>query len=95
MSKLEKDWNSVILDVRTEDEYNDGIIPNAINIDIHKGQGFISELETLDKNKNYYVYCRSGARSAKACEVMNELGFENAYNLIGGILEWNGDIVSP
>lgn len=95
ISQLEEDGNAVILDVRTEDEYNDGIIPNAINIDIHKGQGFISELEALDKNKNYYVYCRSGARSAKACEIMNELGFENANNLIGGILEWNGDIVSP
>lgn len=95
ISQLEADENSIILDVRTEDEYNDGIIPNAINIDIHKGQVFISELEALDKNKNYYVYCRSGARSAKACEIMNELGFENAYNLVGGILEWDGDIVSP
>jgi rhodanese-related sulfurtransferase len=41
------------------------------------------------------VYCRSGARSAKACEIMNELGFENAYNLLGGILAWNGEIVAP
>jgi rhodanese-related sulfurtransferase len=94
-SHLEADSNAVILDVRTEDEYNDGIIPNAINIDIHKGQVFVSEIETLDKAKNYYVYCRSGARSAKACEVMNELGIENAFNLTGGILAWDGDIVSP
>jgi rhodanese-related sulfurtransferase len=94
-SNLEADVNAVILDVRTEDEFNDGIIPNAVNIDIHQGQFFISEIEALDKNKNYYVYCRSGARSAKACEVMNELGIENAFNLIGGILAWNGEIVSP
>ena len=51
--------------------------------------------ETLDKSKNYYVYCRSGARSANACAIMNELGFENAYNLLGGIIEWDGDIVEP
>ena len=95
ISQLEADEKAVILDVRTEDEFNDGIIENAINIDIHKGQGFISEIEALDKDKNYYVYCRSGARSGKACEVMNELGFKNAYNLAGGILAWNGDVVAP
>ena len=91
--QLEADENSVILDVRTEDECNQGVIPNSINIDIYLGQEFMEQLETLDKTKNYYVYCRSGARSANACEAMNTLGFENAYNLLGGILEWNGDIV--
>ncbi|WP_074722752.1 rhodanese-like domain-containing protein [Flavobacterium frigoris] len=94
-SQLEGDANAVILDVRTEDEYNDGIISNAINIDIHQGPVFVSEIEALDKSKNYYVYCRSGARSAKACEAMNELGIENAFNLSGGILGWDGEIVSP
>ena len=91
--QLEADENSVILDVRTEDECNQGVIPNSINIDIYLGQEFMEQLETLDKTKNYYVYCRSGARSANACEAMNSLGFENAYNLLGGILEWNGYIV--
>jgi rhodanese-related sulfurtransferase len=91
--QLEADENSVILDVRTEDECNQGVIPNSINIDIYLGQEFMEQLETLDKTKNYYVYCRSGARSANACEAMNNLGFENAYNLLGGIIEWNGDIV--
>lgn len=91
--QLEADENSVILDVRTEDECNNGVIPNSINIDIYLGQEFIEQLETLDKTKNYYVYCRSGVRSANACEAMNKLGFENAYNLLGGILEWNGDVV--
>ena len=95
VSQLEADENAVILDVRTEDEFNDGIIENAINIDIHQGQTFINDIEALDKNKNYYVYCRSGARSAKACEVMNELGIQNTYNLTGGILAWNGDVVAP
>ena len=91
--QLEADENSVILDVRTEDECNNGVIPNSINIDIYLGQEFMEQLETLDKTKNYYVYCRSGVRSANACEAMNTLGFENAYNLLGGILEWNGDVV--
>ncbi|HTG64884.1 MAG TPA: rhodanese-like domain-containing protein [Flavobacterium sp.] len=95
IAQLEADDNAVILDVRTEDECDEGIIPNAINIDIHKGQGFISEIEKLDKSKNYYVYCRSGARSAKACEIMNELGIDNAYNLLGGMLDWDGEVVAP
>ncbi len=93
VSQFEADDNAVILDVRTEAEVNEGMIPNAINIDIYEGQAFIDKLEALDKSKNYYVYCRSGARSAKACEVMNELGFDNAYNLLGGFLEWDGEVV--
>ena len=93
-SELKNDPNAVVLDVRTEGEVMQGIIPNAINIDIYKGQGFIYRLEELDKTKNYYVYCRSGSRSRQACSIMNRLGFKNAYNLVGGILDWHGEITS-
>lgn len=92
VEQLENDNNAVILDVRTDDEVEDGKIPNAIHIDIYRGQEFISELEKLDKTKNYYVYCRSGNRSGQACKIMNQLGFANAYNLMGGMLQWEGDI---
>ena len=95
VSQLKADKNAVILDVRTDAECSEGIIPNSINIDIHSGQDFVTAVEALDKNKNYYVYCRSGMRSAKACEIMNQLGFENAYNLVGGIIEWDGEVVEP
>jgi len=95
VSQLEADTNAVILDVRTEEEWNDGIIPNAINIDIYKGQGFIYAVEELDKSKNYYVYCKAGGRSEQACNIMNQLGFENTYNLIGGIMQWKGEVVTP
>lgn len=90
--QLEKDNNSVVLDVRTQDEVEEGIIPNAIHIDIYQGQGFIDELEKLDKTKNYYVYCKSGGRSGQACAIMNQLGFNSAYNLKGGFMEWQGDV---
>ena len=93
VSKMESDANAVLLDVRTEDECDQGIIEGSINIDIHKGQEFVDAIGALDRSKNYYVYCRSGMRSAKSCEIMNELGIDNAYNLVGGIIEWNGDIV--
>ncbi|GEP50790.1 rhodanese [Flavobacterium noncentrifugens] len=95
VSQLEADTNAVILDVRTEDEWNDGIIPNAINIDIYKGQGFIYAVEELDKSKNYYVYCKAGGRSEQACNIMNQLGFENTYNLLGGMMQWKGKVVEP
>lgn len=95
LEKLENDNNAVILDVRTEDEWNDGIIPNAINIDIYKGQGFIYAVEELDKTKNYYVYCKAGSRSQQACAIMNELGFENTFNLTGGFMQWKGETAMP
>ena len=90
--EVSENKNAVILDVRTEEEFIEGYIPNAKNIDIYKGQGFLDEVEKLDKSKNYYVYCRSGARSAQACALMKQQGFENASNLMGGITDWEGDI---
>ncbi|TNJ44529.1 rhodanese-like domain-containing protein [Tamlana fucoidanivorans] len=91
--QLANDDNAVVLDVRTDAEVADGIIPNAIHIDIQKGQGFIAEIDELDKSKSYYVYCRSGNRSGQACHIMEQLGFEKAYNLEGGMLQWTGDVV--
>lgn len=93
VSQLKNDANAVVLDVRTSQEVADGIIPGAIHLDIYKGQEFINELEKLDKSKNYYVYCRSGNRSGQACGIMNQLGIDNAYNLMGGMLEWQGEVV--
>ncbi|TDQ30802.1 rhodanese-like domain-containing protein [Zeaxanthinibacter enoshimensis] len=92
VSKLQEDDNAVILDVRTEEEVEEGYIPNSINIDIYKGQEFINELDKLDKSKNYYVYCRSGNRSGQACALMNNMGFQEAYNLLGGFNEWEGEV---
>ena len=93
--KLQMDNNAVILDVRTQDEWNRGIIPGAINIDIYKGQGFIYAIEELDKTKSYYVYCAAGARSGQACNIMSQLGFTTTYNLVGGISKWTGSVVMP
>ncbi|MDX1602531.1 MAG: rhodanese-like domain-containing protein [Salinimicrobium sediminis] len=89
--QLSKDDNAVILDVRTEEEVEEGYIPKAKNLDIYKGQEFIDEIDKLDKDKNYYIYCRSGKRSAQACTIMDQKGFRNTYNLIGGFSEWEGE----
>ncbi len=92
-AQLAEDDNAVVLDVRTTEELEEGYIPNAMNIDIYLGQGFLDEVEKLDKSKNYYVYCRSGNRSGQACAILNSIGIENAYNLEGGFMNWDGDIV--
>lgn len=89
--KISQDEDAVILDVRTAPEVEDGYIPGAKNLDIYKGQEFIDEIEQLDRDKNYYVYCRSGARSAQACTLMDQKGFKTTYNLLGGFSQWNGE----
>lgn len=90
--KFNSDQNAVIIDVRTEEEWQDGIIPGAMLNDIYKGQGFIYRLEELDKSKNYYLYCKAGGRSAQACSIMNQMGFKNTYNLVGGFMNWEGEV---
>ncbi len=89
----QNDADAIILDVRTEEEVEEKAIPNAVNIDIYLGQGFLDAIEELDKTKNYYVYCKSGGRSNQACLLMKSLGFENVNNLLGGITEWEGPTV--
>jgi len=90
-TKLKSETDFQILDVRTPDEYNEIRIPNSINIDFYNSGDFMQKLQILDKNRSYYVYCRTGSRSATTCELMKEMGFTKAYNLLGGITEWNGE----
>ena len=85
---------TIILDVRTLEEYNQGHIPNAQLIDIQNAPNFLQELELLNPSKTYLVYCRSGARSSQACILMKNKGIENCFNLLGGINQWNGKIVT-
>ena len=90
---LDNDSDSIILDVRTPEEFEASRIPNSVNIDFYNPEIFMQEIGKLDKDKSYYIYCRTGVRSANSCQLMKELGFINIYNLIGGIVEWNGETV--
>ncbi len=76
-----------IIDVRTPEEFGEGHIENAINIDFYS-ETFRDELDNLDKNKTYLIYCRSGGRSGKALTMMDELNFEEVYNISGGVVAW-------
>lgn len=92
---LAKDDNAVIIDCRTPMEWNAGVIENSILMDINNPQSFMSKADALDKEKNYYVYCRSGVRSVQACQVLERNGVKITYNLLGGISFWNGKMVLP
>ncbi len=75
-----------LIDVRTPEEFRQGHIPNAKNID-WRGQDFAEQISELDKTRPVYIYCQSGGRSASAATKLVEEGFE-VYELEGGILNW-------
>lgn len=77
----------VILDVRTPGEYKKGFIKDARLLDIFS-DNFDAELNKLDRNATYYVYCASGGRSAECAEKMQTLGFKKVYDLDGGMGAW-------
>ncbi len=79
--------NLVILDVRTSEEFEGGHIENAVNLDFYS-EAFKDNLNKLDKNKTYITHCKSGGRSRKTLEIMQDLGFIEAYNMLGGIVGW-------
>ena len=91
--QLQNDTNAIIVDVRTIDEVAEGAMPNAINIDVKEPQLFLDQINQLDKTKNFYMYCQSGARSAQACAVLNLMcDIPKTYSLIGGFTSWTDKI---
>ncbi len=77
----------VILDVRTPEEFAEGHIENAVNLNYYSDT-FREDLDKLDKDETYITHCRSGGRSGKTINMMKELGFKEAYNMTGGIAGW-------
>ena len=75
----------LILDVRTKAEFDQLHLTDAINIDFYASD-FKTQIDSLDKTKTFFVYCRSGNRSGKTMALMKELGFKKVYNLAGGII---------
>ncbi len=79
--------NVVVLDVRTAEEYADGHLAGALNIDVN-ADGFVQAAkEALPTEKTIAVYCRGGRRSVKACELLDAEGFQTV-NLKGGYMAW-------
>ncbi|WP_418509585.1 rhodanese-like domain-containing protein [Corallibacter sp.] len=76
-----------LVDVRTPEEFKEGFIANAQNID-YFSDTFDEDIEKLDKSKPVIVYCKSGGRSAKCADKLLEAGFVKVYDLEGGISKW-------
>jgi len=85
--KLKVTKDAFVLDVRTPEEFANGYIDKAVNIDFY-GTSFESEVKKLDKGKTYFVYCHVGGRSESAADLMRKAGFTSVFDLDGGIISW-------
>lgn len=81
--------NAVLIDVRTKEEYDQGHIPNSINLPLSELDQILREVP--DKNTPLFVYCQSGSRSARAVKSMKKAGYVDVTN-IGGILYYHGSV---
>jgi len=77
----------IIIDVRTPEEFAEGHLEDAVNIDFYSDM-LASELSVMNKDKAYLIYCRSGGRSGSTLDIMEDEGFLEVYNILGGIIAW-------
>jgi rhodanese-related sulfurtransferase len=82
--------NFVIIDVRTPEEFESGRIEDAVNMNRHSDT-FVDDLNKLDKDKTYLVYCRAGGRSWDAISIMARQGFTDIYRIDGDIVKWKAE----
>jgi rhodanese-related sulfurtransferase len=82
----QKNPGDVLLDVRTPQEFSEGHIENAVNLDM-QNPNFSSQIQNLNKTKTYIVFCRSGNRALTASQKMSEIGLETVYSK-QGITDW-------
>lgn len=85
---LQKDKKLIVLDVRTAEEYQEGHIKWAVNIDIRQPDA-LSKIDKMDHNAKYIVHCRTNHRSKTAVDHMVQNGFKNVYQMMDGITGWN------
>lgn len=78
----------VVLDVRTADEFSEGRIKGAINIDFLDDAKFKAEAAKLNKDKTYLVHCQAGGRSSKSLKILQNLGLKNLIHLDDGFAGW-------
>ena len=86
MSEILDRESTVLIDVRTTDEFNSFRIKNSINIDYYS-KVFLDSISLFKDKKNIILYCRSGRRSYYAAKLLQQKGFNNIYNLEGGVLQ--------
>lgn len=89
---MSRDDGHVIVDVRTQDEYDTGHIPGAILIP-NESIGNVQPEELPDLNQVILIYCRSGNRSKQAAQKLADIGYTEIYEF-GGIIDWDGEIIT-
>ncbi|MEG2786247.1 MAG: rhodanese-like domain-containing protein [Romboutsia sp.] len=87
LKKIVKDKDTLLVDIRTEDEFEEKNIDGAINIPLQNLMYNIDDIIEY-KDKNIIIYCTSGHRSITACNLLELEGFKNIYNLEKGIIEY-------
>jgi len=85
--EFQSETSSVIIDVRSPEEYNGGHIEKSISLPLEQVESGI-EGAVPDKDTQIYMFCRSGGRSSMAQTILADKGYTNVKNIIGGILEW-------
>lgn len=85
--KLGESPTAQLVDVRTPEEYSDGHLKNAVNIN-YRDDNFKEQVSKLDKSKPVFVYCLSGGRSGNAAKILQDMHFKEVYNMDGGIMKW-------
>jgi rhodanese-related sulfurtransferase len=84
---LKEKKDIVVLDVRTPEEFKEGHIAGAKNVDF-QSEDFKKQVAALDKSKTYLLHCAAGGRSARALKVLDEDKFSHVYHLNGGFSAW-------
>ena len=87
ITALQDDPGFVLMDIRTPAEVEAGHLPGAIELDFYRDT-FEDDLASLPRDQIYLIYCRTGNRTGQAFQVMEELGFEQVYDMAGGIAQW-------
>ena len=87
---MDQEDDYVILDVRTQEEYEEGHIPNAVLLPDYEVEDKAEQI-LLDKEQTIFVYCRSGNRSKSASEILVSLGYSNVIEF-GGVNDWPYEI---
>lgn len=85
---------AILVDVRTEEEFDQGHLCDALNVDF-KAEDFETKILELPKSSPVYLYCRTGKRSESAATLLQELGFKNITNLEGGYVAYTEEGGAP
>ena len=89
-SRMKSTPAKIVLDVRTDEEFKSGHLQGAINMNVNDPD-FAERIKQLDTTQPVFVYCLAGGRSAKAADILKDMGFPAVYNMEGGMSRWTSE----